>query len=110
MRAQEVNFERGMDPKKSMGIGKHRMIGGQQLVDIIFDNLWKELENDPKFEKEDSIEFNNHVYEWVLSMAEDPDTGEIPVQDPNNPDFSVDRFHQYWDEINMDEEPTYMGL
>jgi 2'-5' RNA ligase len=108
---ETVNFERGQESKKSMGIGRHRPIGGQQLVDVVFDNVWSEVKDDPKFKDEDLIEFKDHVYEWVLAMAEDPDTGQIPVQDPNHSIFSADRFHEYWDEINMgSDEHTYRGL
>ena len=110
MRAQTVSFERGEDPKKSMGIGKDRPIGGQQLVDTVFDNIWSKLENDPRFKNEDPIVMKDDVYGWVLAMVEGPDSDEIPVQDPNSYDLSADRYLEYWDEISGYEEPTYMGL
>lgn len=111
MRAQTVNFERGEDPKKSLRIGRNRPIGDQHLVDIVFDNIWDEIKDDPKFAKEDPIVFKDEVYGWVLGMVTDPDTGEIPVQDPNSPDFSASQFREYWDEVNISyNEHTYRGL
>lgn len=106
MRAQTVNFERGEDPKKSLRIGRNRPIGDQQLVDTVFSNVWDELKDDPKFAKEmeDDIRFHDDVYSWVLDMTQDPETGEIPVQDPNSPDFSTDRYRDFHEEIYGSEE------
>ncbi len=109
MRAKSVNFEKTGDPLKTMKVGSHRELTGQQLIDTIFDNLYSELKDDPRFEKEDPIVFKDDLYGWILAMTDDPDTGESLTMSPD--DIPADLYREYWDEIHLeDEEPTFMGL
>jgi len=106
---ENINFERGDDPKKSMRIGSHRELEGQHLIDSIFANIYPELRDDPKFSGRDYYQFHDDVYNWIVAMVEDPDTGEIKTMWPGH--ITAELFREFWDEIYLEsEEPTYRGL
>lgn len=100
MRARTVNFEKTGDPMKTMKIGSHRELKGQALIDKVFDDVWDELENDPKFAKKDPLIFKDDVYNWVLALLDDAE-GEDYVMDPD--DITADRYREFWDEISEPE-------
>lgn len=108
MRAKAVNFEKTGDPMKTMKIGSHRELTGQKLIDKIFDNVYTELKDDPKFAREDELIFKDDVYQWVLAMVEDPDTGETASMTPEEINrISASYFHEFWDETYVyGDEPT----
>jgi hypothetical protein len=103
MRAKTVNFERGEDPMKTMSIGKHREMSGQQLIDQVFDNIYDELKDDPKFSKEDHITLKDDIYSWILAMIEDENLGETGKMSPD--EITADQYRNFYEDIiPIDEE------
>ena len=103
MRAKTVNFEKGGDPMKTMKIGSHRELTGQQLVDAVFDKIYyDDLETDPRFAKKEPLILHDDVYNWVLNIATvDPETEEMRTMSPD--EITSDDFRDFYDEISEPE-------
>jgi len=107
MRAKTVNFERTLDPMRTMKIGSHRELTDQHLVDAVFDKIfYNDLETDPKFAKIDPLILNDDVYNWVLNVATvDPETEKVRTMSPD--EITSDDYRNFYDEIHepeVDEE------
>lgn len=98
MRAQTVNFERGKDPKEAMKVGSFRELTDQALIDAVYDNIYPELKDDPRWKKKEPLITKDYIYNWIVAMVEDPDTGEVRTMWPG--EITADMFREYWDEIS----------
>ena len=99
--SESLDFERKKDPKEAMKIGSHRELSGQHLIDAIFQNIYYELREDPIFKEKDHIIFHDDVYNWIVAMVEDFDTGEMQTMSPK--EITADMYREFYEDISGSE-------
>ena len=105
MRAKFVNenikFERGQDPRKTMNIGKDRTLPPKELKVEIFSRIWPKIKDDPFFlDKVDQEELGQELDGFVETIID-----AWGVKKPSQLD---DRhFREYWKDIFMNESVNF---